>query len=314
MAQTQTEMTEDKPVQKVMSGFGKRNANQAKIEQEEKELQELLSKRNKAPEETEEEAVESVDAEYAEDVVEEVKVEAEDTAEPESAEERTFKKRYGDLRRHAQKKEQEFQKQIDELKTQLEASTKKEIKYPSSESEMSAWMEKYPDIAKIVETIAMKKAKEQADEFESKFKQIDDMKLEAQREKAEAELMRLHPDFDDIRDSDEFHEWVELQPKWIQDALYDNDSDATSAARAIDLYKADKDIVTKKKSNSNKDAASAVPTKGERNSPEADSNKKTVRESDVMRMSADEYEKNADVIAEAIRNNRFVYDVSGSAR
>jgi len=315
MAQTQTEMTEDKPVQKVMSGFGKRNANQAKIEQEEKELQELLSKRNEAPEETEEEteeeAVASVDAE---DVVEEVKVEAEDTAEPESAEERTFKKRYGDLRRHAQKKEQEFQKQIDELKTQLEASTKKEIKYPSSESEMSAWMEKYPDIAKIVETIAMKKAKEQADEFESKFKQIDDMKLEAQREKAEAELMRLHPDFDDIRDSDEFHEWVELQPKWIQDALYDNDSDATSAARAIDLYKADKDIVTKKKSNNNKDAASAVPTKGERNSPEGDSNKKTVRESDVMRMSADEYEKNADLIAEAIRNNRFVYDVSGSAR
>ena len=311
MAQTQTEMTEDKPVQKVMSGFGKRNANQAKIEQEEKELQELISKRTKAPEEMEEAEVESTEVE---DVVEEVMAEAEDTAEPESAEERTFKKRYGDLRRHAQKKEQEFQKQIDELKTQLEASTKKEIKYPSSESEMSSWMEKYPDIAKIVETIAMKKAKEQADEFESKFKQIDDMKLEARREKAEAELMRLHPDFDDIRDSDEFHEWVELQPKWIQDALYDNDSDATSAARAIDLYKADKDIVTKKKSSSNKDAASAVTTKGERNSPEGDSSKKTIRESDVMRMSADEYEKNADVIAEAIRNNRFVYDVSGSAR
>lgn len=311
MAQTQTEMTEDKPVQKVMSGFGKRNANQAKIEQEEKELQELISKRTKAPEETEEAEVEFTEVE---DAVEEVMAEAEDTAEPESAEERTFKKRYGDLRRHAQKKEQEFQKQIDDLKTQLEASTKKEIKYPSSESEMSAWMEKYPDIAKIVETIAMKKAKEQADEFESKFKQIDDMKLEARREKAEAELMRLHPDFDDIRDSDEFHEWVELQPKWIQDALYDNDSDATSAARAIDLYKADKDIVTKKKSSSNKDAASAVTTKGERNSPEGDSSKKTIRESDVMRMSADEYEKNADVIAEAIRNNRFVYDVSGSAR
>ena len=311
MAQTQTEMTEDKPVQKVMSGFGKRNANQAKIEQEEKELQELISKRTKAPEETEEAEVEFTEVE---DAVEEVMAEAEDTAEPESAEERTFKKRYGDLRRHAQKKEQEFQKQIDELKTQLEASTKKEIKYPSSESEMSSWMEKYPDIAKIVETIAMKKAKEQADEFESKFKQIDDMKLEARREKAEAELMRLHPDFDDIRDSDEFHEWVELQPKWIQDALYDNDSDATSAARAIDLYKADKDIVTKKKSSSNKDAASAVTTKGERNSPEGDSSKKTIRESDVMRMSADEYEKNADVIAEAIRNNRFVYDVSGSAR
>ena len=48
--------------------------------------------------------------------------------------------------------------------------------------------------------------------------------------------MRLHPDFDDIRDSDEFHEWAESQPKWVQDALYENDNDARSAARAIDLY------------------------------------------------------------------------------
>ena len=41
--------------------------------------------------------------------------------------------------------------------------------------------------------------------------------------------MRLHPDFDEIRDGDEFHEWAEDQPKWVQDALYEND-DAKSAA------------------------------------------------------------------------------------
>ena len=31
-------------------------------------------------------------------------------------------------------------------------------------------------------------------------------------------------------------------------------------------------------------------------------------------MSADEYEKNADMIMEAIRSGNFIYDVSGSAR
>jgi methylphosphotriester-DNA--protein-cysteine methyltransferase len=174
----QTHTAEVKEVK--TAGFMKRNANKERIEQEEKEMEELLNL-NEETEEEQEEDSDSVD----------------DGREPEGAEEKTFKKRYGDLRRHAQKKEQDLQKQIDELRTQLEASTKKEIKYPKSEEELGQWMTQYPDVAKIVETIAMKKAHEQASEFESKFKQIDDMKAEAMREKAEAELMRLHPDFDD---------------------------------------------------------------------------------------------------------------------
>jgi hypothetical protein len=297
MAETQTEMTENKPVQKAMSGFAKRNANKERIEQEEKELQELMSRESKPTEEVEsdtDEVDESVDQE------------------PTSGEEKTFKKRYGDLRRHAQKKEQEFQKQIDDLKSQLEASTRKELKYPKSEDELTAWMEKYPDVAKIVETIAMKKAQEQSAEYENKFKEIDDMRVQALREKAEAKLMKMHPDFLEIRDSDEFHQWVEKQPKWIQDALYDNDTDAMSASRAIDLYKADKGIKIKRKGN--KGAEQAVSGKSSRNSPDVADNSGKIRESDIMRMSAAQYEQVADEVAEAIRNGKFIYDVSGSAR
>lgn len=290
----QTHTAEVKEVR--TAGFMKRNANKERIEQEEKEMEELL-KAQRGNEEEQEEDSDSVD----------------DGREPEGAEEKTFKKRYGDLRRHAQKKEQDLQKQIDELRTQLEASTKKEIKYPKSEEELGEWMTQYPDVAKIVETIAMKKAHEQASEFESKFKQIDEMKMEALREKAEAELMRLHPDFDTIRDSDEFHDWVEEQPKWVQDALYDNDSDAVSAARAIDLYKSDKGIKAKKPS-SNKEAAKSIGTRGERNSPDTDDTKSYIRESQIARMSSQEYEKREDEIAEAIRTGKFIYDVSGSAR
>ena len=290
----QTHTAEVKEVK--TAGFMKRNANKERIEQEEKEMEELL-KAQRGNEEEQEEDSDSVD----------------DGREPEGAEEKTFKKRYGDLRRHAQKKEQDLQKQIDELRTQLEASTKKEIKYPKSEEELGQWMTQYPDVAKIVETIAMKKAHEQASEFESKFKQIDEMKAEAMREKAEAELMRLHPDFDTIRDSDEFHDWVEEQPKWVQDALYDNDNDAVSAARAIDLYKSDKGIKAKK-SSSNKEAAKSIGTRGERNSPDTDDTKSYIRESQIARMSSQEYEKREDEIAEAIRTGKFIYDVSGSAR
>ena len=61
----------------------------------------------------------------------------------------------------------------------------------------------YPDVAAIVETIAMKKAQEQSSALEERIKAIDEMQMSATKEKAEAELMRLHPDFDTIRDSDE---------------------------------------------------------------------------------------------------------------
>tara|TARA_R100000278_G_scaffold43959_1_gene38358 strand:+ start:692 stop:1582 length:891 start_codon:yes stop_codon:yes gene_type:complete len=296
MSTTTTEIVEKVEQVKVASGFAKRNANKQRIEEEEAELAELLKAREESPETTEEQQ------------------QVDDDPEPESAEEKTFKKRYGDLRRHSQKKEGELQQQIDELRTQLEASTKKEIKYPKSESELEAWMEQYPDVAQIVETIAMKKAHEQASEFETKFKAIDEMKLEAQREKAEAELMRLHPDFEQIRDTDDFHNWVEEQPKWVQDALYDNDSDAKSAARAIDLYKSDMGITDKKKSSKDKEAAKAIGTRSERSAPEGDETKSYIKESDVAKMSAVQYEKAAEEIAEAIRTGKFVYDLSGSAR
>ena len=296
MSTTTTEMTEKVEQVKVASGFAKRNANKKRIEEEEAELEALMK------------------GEQQEEAVTEEADPVDDSPEPESAEERTFKKRYGDLRRHAQKKESDFQQQIDDLKAQLEASTKKEIKYPKSEKELASWMEQYPDVAQIVETIAMKKAKEQASEFETKFKQIDEMKQEAQKQKAEAELMQLHPDFDDIRDNDDFHNWVEEQPKWVMDVLYDNDSDAVSAARAIDLYKADMGITAKAKSSKNKDAAKAVGTRSERSAPESDETKSYIKESDVDRMTAQQYEKAAEGIAEAMRERKFIYDMSGSAR
>ena len=214
-----------------------------KIKKEEEELEQLL-KEQKGEVETKAEESENKNEE-----------------EPTSAEEKTFKKRYGDLRRHTQEKEREFQKQLDDMKEQLAKATKKEMKLPKSDEDIEAWAKEYPDVAKIVETIAMKKAREQSEQLEARLQKIDEMSVEAKKEKAEAELTRLHPDFDKIRDSDDFHEWAEEQPKWVQDALYENDNDARSAARAIDLYKADKGIDKEVKTKNDKSAAMEVSTK-----------------------------------------------------
>jgi hypothetical protein len=234
-------------------------------------------------------------------------------AEPTGAEEKTFKKRYSDLRRHQQKQAEEFKTELAALKSQLESATKKEMKLPKSDEDIDSWAKEYPDVAAIVETIAMKKAKEQSSALEDRLKAIDDMQNSATKEKAEAQLMQLHPDFDEIRDSDDFHTWADEQPKWVQDALYENDNDARSAARAIDLYKADMGI-SGKKPKSDKDAAKSVSTKNSRSKPHDEGNATYLKESEVQRMSPQQYEKQADAIMEAIRTGKFIYDVSGSAR
>ena len=119
--------------------------------------------------------------------------------------------------------------------------------------------------------------------------------------------MQMHPDFDEIRDSDEFHEWAEEQPKWVQDALYENDNDARSAARAIDLYKADMGI-GKKKPKSDKDAAKSVSTKNSRSKPQE--NEASSRKSQMFSACLRKSMRQVDEIMEAIRSGKFVYDVS----
>jgi len=272
------------------SPFGKRNANKDKIEQEEAELKQMAEDKNKEPQEAQEPEDSSL-----------------------NAEEKSFKKRYGDLRRHSQQQQTTLQKQIDELRSQLQQSTEKQISLPKSEEELAEWAKTYPDVAKIVETIAIKKAKEQTQALDERFKQLDEREHKTSKDKAEAELMRLHPDFDAIRDDDDFHNWVEEQPKWIQDALYDNESDAKAAARAIDLYKADKGIKVKK-STADKSAAESVNTRSSRSAPTGESTDGVFYESQVSKMSTFEYEKNQEAIAKALQSGKFVYDISGSAR
>jgi hypothetical protein len=298
MAEQAQEMVVDATPNK-QAFMAKTSTHEERIKKDEQELEEL-KKQASGEIETEEPKV--------------AEEKAEDEKEPTSAEEKTFKKRYGDLRRHSQEKEREFQKQLNELKEQLEKATKKEIKLPKSDEDIEAWAKEYPDVAKIVETIAMKKAREQSEQLEARLQKIDEMSVEAKKEKAEAELMRLHPDFGEIRDSDDFHEWADEQPKWVQDALYENDNDARSAARAIDLYKADRNIGKKDTAKSSKSAAMDVGTKTTKAKVDVSESNKKIRESDVQKMSATAYEKQADAIMEAIRSGNFIYDVSGSAR
>lgn len=276
-----------------VSSFGKRNANSERIEQEEAELKKLITQNNNPEGKTEDDNVDDSNL---------------------TAEEKTFKKRYGDLRRHSQQQQTQLQNQIDELRTQLTQSTEKQIKLPKSEEELSAWAAQYPDVAKIVETIALKKIREENQDVKERMKSLDEREAQAARDKAEAELMRMHPDFDKIRDTDEFHDWVEDQPKWVQNALYENDTDAKAAARAIDLYKSDMGKKDKPRTTHDRDVAQSVGTRRGTGAPSGGNEAGVIYESAVNKMTSQQYEKNQEAIQKAIQSGKFVYDISGNAR
>jgi hypothetical protein len=273
---------------------------QAKMEQEEKELAELQAKINgEVVEEQEEEEGEVTQEEAVEPTQDE------DGPEPTSAEERSFKKRYGDLRRHMQQKEKEFEEKL--------KAAGDNVVPPKTEADLKAWAAKYPDVANIVESIATKKAQEMFGKADVRFKELDEAKLEAARVKSENAIRKSHPDFDTLKESDEFHIWAEEQPKWVQDALYENADDPASVVRVIDLYKVDNGMTPSAKRDRAKAAATSTP-KGSRSAIDPDETSKKFTESQVRKMSDKEFEANMEAITEAQRTGKFVYDLTGAAR
>tara|TARA_R110001632_G_scaffold5517_1_gene22263 strand:- start:262 stop:1167 length:906 start_codon:yes stop_codon:yes gene_type:complete len=225
-------------------------------------------------------------------------------------EEKSFKKRYGDLRRHMQQKEKDWEEKLGALEKRVEGGT---IIPPKSDEDIEAWAREYPDVAGIVETIAAKKAQEMFHKAESRLSELDKVQYEATRKSAETKILDSHPDFVKLRESDEFHDWAEEQPKWVQDAIYENQDDPASVVRVIDLYKSDKGLTKTAKKASVKNAASLV-SKGSRAVVDASDTTGQISESEVSKMSSHEFEERQDEIAKAMKTGKFIYDMSGNAR
>ena len=267
------------------------SANKKRIEKDEAELKALIE--GNTEESNEEETTEAKEA----------NTEAEEATL--SPEERTYKKRYSDLRKHLNKQSEE----IKELKNQMENASNGVLRPPKSKEEIAAWSKKNPEAAAILESFA----KAEAAKTDKEVQELKELNAQTQRIKSENAIRKMHPDFDELRDSDDFHNWANEQPKWVQDALYENQDDPRSVVRVIDLFKVDNGMDIKSKKKTNKDAASQVKTK--RNTRIDDAGVAgQILESQVQKMTAQQYEARSDEIMEAIRSGKFIYDVSGGAR
>tara|TARA_R110002153_G_scaffold30485_6_gene93536 strand:+ start:330 stop:1190 length:861 start_codon:yes stop_codon:yes gene_type:complete len=265
------------------------NRNRKRIEEDEKELEELQG---------------------GEEVAEEKTSDTEDKEETLSREEKSFKKRYGDLRRHMSEKETEWKERLDLVEGRMNKSS---ISLPKSDEDIAQWAAKYPDVAGIVETIATKKAEEMFSKADVRLKKIDEANYESQRMQSELQIKKSHSDFDELKESDSFHDWADEQPKWVQDALYENADDPASVVRVIDLYKSDKGMTNSAKKIKSKEAASVVNKRSKTSIDTAESSG-TFKESDIAKMSDKDFEKNQEEITLSMRSGKFIYDISGNAR
>jgi hypothetical protein len=133
------------------------------------------------------------------------------------------------------------------------------------------------------------------------------IKQELEQSKQEIKIKKVHPDFDEIKDSDEFHTWAENQPASVQNLIFTTSAD--DLIWALNLYKKEMSV----SESPNKAAARSVVNKSS-NAPTDTNGKKKFSESQVQAMSLSDYEKNEDAIKESMKIGNFVYDLSGGAR
>jgi len=216
-----------------------------------------------------------------------------------------YKKRYDDLKKHYDNKLAEFKYREQEL---LEEATKNRTEYkaPKTEEELEKFKNDYPDVYEVVETVAHMQSESKAKVLEERLSKLQQREQELIRKDAEKRLMDRHPDFEDIRNSDDFHAWAKEQPDSIQKWIYSNADDADLASRALDLFKRDigMDVPQKEKSSSKttESAADMVSTKTTTVEPKQ---QKIWSEREIAAMSMDEFDKYEEEISNAMQEGRI---------
>lgn len=234
--------------------------------------------------------------------------------EPQTVEDATFKKRYSDLRRFMQQKEDERKAEIEALKSQLKAAATGSIRMPKTEAEVDEWSKQYPDFRATLDTIITKEVKAALRGQEEKVAKLEEAQKDVAKEKAMLELKRRHPDVEQLfKQNSDFHRWLIKQSKRAQDAIL-HSLDVDDAAFVIDKFKSETSgRVSKVEDDDFTSAAKVVRSSSEVSISEA-AGDYDFSESQIERMTAKQYEANEEKIMTAIRKGRFLYDLSGGAR
>lgn len=218
-----------------------------------------------------------------------------------------YKKRYDDLKKHYDGRVNSFKSREEELLAEIRAN-RPTYKAPKSAEEIEAFKKEYPDVYGVVETVAHLRSSKETEDLKQEIKSLKELNQTVNKEKAEAKLARLHPDFEQIRESDEFHSWAESQPEAIKGWVYGNATNAELASRAIDLFKQDTGKSKSKEVSGDLVAASEM-VKVKNSKEIGYGTKKIWTRSQIAAMSQSEFDKNEKAITDAMSEGRVVNDM-----
>ena len=217
-----------------------------------------------------------------------------------------YKKRYDDLKKHYDSKLNEFKSREQELLEEA-ANSRTTYKAPKSPEDLEQFKNEYPDVYDVVETVAHMQSETKAKVLEERLSKLQERENNLVRDAAEKRLMERHPDFEDIRNSDDFHGWAKEQHSSIQAWVYENNDDADLASRALDLFKKDIGMETPKTKSSSKkptkqSAADMVSTKTTSIEP---TQEKVWSLREIEAMSVQEFDKFETEISDAMQEGRI---------
>ena len=206
-------------------------------------------------------------------------------------EEHDYKKRDDDLKKHYDTKLHEWKMERETLLAQPQQEEEYE-----EDADIASFKENYPDVYNVVETLASKNATKEVQELKQEIERLSKKEEQLQAKSAYQELLALHPDFSDIKKSDQFKDWLGKQPPSIADGIINNNSDVQYASRVLDLYKADTASTKKPRGRPSKKQLAAAAEAVTRTTPvnvstNSDANKKVWTTSEIRKLKPHEFAK-----------------------
>ena len=217
-----------------------------------------------------------------------------------------YKKRYDDLKKHYDTKLSEFKQKEQELLAMAQ-SAQPAYSPPKSEEELESFKQEYPDLYNTVETVAHMQSQRQVADLEAQLQSMRQRESEVLRREAESTLKQRHPDFEDLRGDEDFHEWAKEQPEQIQDWIYNNPDNVTLASKAIDLYKLETGkSQTKSQPRQQRPQGSAADMVSTKTTSVDSKQPKIWTEREIAAMSLDQFDRYEDEIKQAMMEGRVV--------
>jgi hypothetical protein len=147
--------------------------------------------------------------------------------------EHNWEKRYKDLQSYTAKKINQLEGEIRNLQQQ----SVPRLEAPKTQEELEAFKGKNPEMYAVIQSMANTLFQTHIAQYDQKLAEMQGSLQESTQSQAVLKLKAAHDDYEEIMNSDEFHDWASKQSTQVQDWIYKNPDNADLAIQALSLYK-----------------------------------------------------------------------------